>query len=107
MNYQFRKIPVIIEALDAGHPWNTDPEKLDADHVVPLKWAWEHGASAWTDEQREAFANDSDNIVMVLAAANRSKGAKGPDDWMPPNRAYHVQYLERFDAICKKYGLAQ
>ncbi|OLF81900.1 hypothetical protein AWH63_10180 [Marinobacter sp. C18] len=46
--------------------------KADADHVVPLKFAWDHGADAWTDETREQFANDPRNILIVSASLNRS-----------------------------------
>ena len=36
----------------------TDPQDLDIDHMVPLANAWRTGASDWTDEKREQFAND-------------------------------------------------
>jgi hypothetical protein len=82
-----------------------DAGELDIDHIVPLAWAWRHGASSWPAELREAFANDPQNLVPVLAGANRSKGAKGPDEWMPPNIGYWRIYLARFVAIADKYRL--
>lgn len=27
--------------------------EIDIDHVVPLKWAWEHGASEWSQKKRD------------------------------------------------------
>ena len=39
--------------------------EIDIDHVVPLKWAWEHGAKAWPKAKRERFANDMANLWPV------------------------------------------
>lgn len=80
-----------------------DASKVDIDHVVPLKWAWEHGAQVWNKTKREQFANDPINLVPVEASLNRSKGAKGLDEWLPP--ANQAQYKARFQRIVLKYGL--
>ena len=80
-----------------------DASKVDIDHVVPLKWAWEHGAQVWNKTKREQFANDPINLVPVEASLDRSKGAKGLDEWLPP--ANQVQYKARFKRIALKYGL--
>ncbi len=45
---------------------------IDIDHVVPLRWAWDRGARDWSDEKREAFANDPRNLWPVEASLNRS-----------------------------------
>lgn len=76
---------------------------IDIDHVVPLVWAWEHGASEWPRERREAFANDPLNLWPVEASLNRSKGGRGPDEWMPPSG--ECQYVSRFVRILIKYDL--
>lgn len=76
---------------------------VDIDHVVPLAWAWERGASAWSRDRREAFANDPVNLMPVEASLNRSKGARGPDQWVPP--AGRCQYVARFLRIVKLYRL--
>ncbi len=76
---------------------------IDIDHVVPLAWAWERGASAWTRSQRERFANDPVNLWPVEAYLNRSKGSRGPDEWLPP--AGRCQYVARFVRIVKIYDL--
>ena len=76
---------------------------IDIDHVVPLAWAWNHGASHWPRELRESFANDPVNLWPVEASLNRSKGAQGPDAWMPP--AGQCQYISRFARILIKYDL--
>lgn len=67
---------------------------IDIDHVVPLAWAWERGANTWSKEQREQFANDPVNLLPVEAGLNRSKGAQGPDRWLPP--AGQCGYAARF-----------
>src|SRR5690606_6103914 len=62
-----------------------DPHELDIDHLVPLKNAWDSGASAWTEERWRQFANEleqGEHLVAVSAKANRSKGARGPDEWL-------------------------
>lgn len=76
---------------------------IDIDHVVPLVWAWEHGASEWTRERRETFANDPSNLWPVEASLNRSKGGRGPDEWMPPSG--ECQYVSRFLRLLIKYDL--
>lgn len=81
-----------------------DPSKMDIDHVVPLKWAWSHGASHWPRDKRERFANDPANLLSVEASLNRQKGAKGLDEWLPP--ANQCQYALRFMRVVKTYQLA-
>jgi hypothetical protein len=77
--------------------------EIDIDHVVPLKWAWDHGAADWTREKRVRFANDPVNLFSVEASLNRSKGARGLSEWMPP--AGKCGYASRFLRITKLYGL--
>jgi hypothetical protein len=78
-----------------------DASKLDIDHIVPLKWAWDNGADKWSKEKRERFANDPANLVAVEASLNRQKGAKGLDEWLPPKN--QTQYKARFERIWKIY----
>lgn len=76
---------------------------IDIDHVVPLRWAWDRGAADWSASQREAFANDPVNLIPVEAGLNRSKGARGPDEWLPPSG--QCGYVARFLRIVRIYGL--
>ncbi|MFE7029116.1 HNH endonuclease family protein [Streptomyces sp. NPDC057621] len=65
----------------------TAPGGLDIDHMVPLAEAWDSGASTWTPQRREAYANDlgaERSLVAVTARTNRSKSDQDPADWMPP-----------------------
>lgn len=82
-----------------------DARKLDIDHLVPLKWAWQHGADRWSEQRRERFANDPRNLLAVSASANRQKGASGPLEWLPPNGDYQCQYLVRFLRVSQSYQL--
>ncbi|KAH0602047.1 hypothetical protein MHUMG1_00926 [Metarhizium humberi] len=85
----------------------TEAHKLDIDHFVPLKNAWMSGASEWTDEQREAFANDLTHpqLWAVSAHANRQKGDKGPDRWKPPLTSFYCTYAESWVDVKGYYNL--
>lgn len=60
--------------------------RLDVDHMVPLKEAWESGAAAWSTDARTAYANDLGDprsLVAVSASSNRSKSDRDPAEWLP------------------------
>ena len=82
-----------------------EAKQLDVDHLVPLKWAWDHGADKWNKEKRVQFANDEANLFAVKASVNRAKGALAPMEWLPPDTSFNCQYVTRFHRIMKKYGL--
>lgn len=79
---------------------------LDIDHVIPLAWAHGHGAMNWSRNQKETFANDWSNLLVVDDSLNQSKGAKSPDDWMPPNQAYRCEYVAKFNGLVIQYKLS-
>ncbi|WP_346265803.1 HNH endonuclease family protein [Streptomyces chryseus] len=65
----------------------TDPLGLDVDHMVPLAEAGDSGASQWTADRREAYANDLGAercLVAVTAKTNRSKADQDSAEWLPP-----------------------
>ena len=85
-----------------------DPGKLDIDHLVPLKEAHQSGAYAWDQAKRKAFANelkDSKHLIAVAASANRSKGAKDPAEWLPPNKAFWKKYAQAWVNIKIRWNL--
>jgi hypothetical protein len=84
----------------------TQSTDLDLDHIVPLKFAHERGGSSWSREQKALFANDSENLMLAQASLNRQKGAKGLNDWLPPNHQYRCKYIAHFNKVMSKYDLA-
>lgn len=81
----------------------TNAAEMDIDHVVPSKWAWDHGAYKWTRSKRERFANDAINLIAVERSLNRQKGASGPTHWLPPKN--QCQYIARFVRVLHAYDL--
>lgn len=82
----------------------TKASDLDTDHVIPLKWANDHGGANWSPKIKEAFANDPLNLLAVDDGLNQSKGAKGPNEWMPPNQAFRCEYIDLWDKVLNKYS---
>ncbi|MCG7308053.1 MULTISPECIES: HNH endonuclease family protein [Brachybacterium] len=74
---------------------------VQIDHVVSLGSAWYSGASGWSAEKRERFANDPANLVAVDASTNMSKSDDSISEWYgawdaPSDRAqcrYAAQYV--------------
>lgn len=86
----------------------TDPGALDIDHMVPLQNAFNSGGWRWDFDKREQYANDledTDHLLAVKLGLNRSKGSKGPEDWMPPDTSYWCTYVEDWKAIKEKWQL--
>ncbi len=76
---------------------------VDIDHIIPLKWAHEHGGAHWSKTQREAFANDPRNLLIVEDDLNHQKGASAPDTWLPPkNRCW---YKQKWQSLLETYQL--
>ncbi|WP_369403290.1 HNH endonuclease family protein [Gordonia soli] len=80
--------------------------EVQIDHIVPLSYAWDMGASTWTAIRRLDFANDPANLVAVDAASNQAKSDKEPARWMPRQSGFHCQYAMQFVAVSAAYGLA-
>ena len=82
---------------------HTDASTLHIDHIVPLAWAWEHGASGWNSRMRISFNNDPINLAVVEASLNIQKGYQGPDTWLPPDNK--CQYFKQFEVVRQRYKL--
>ena len=81
---------------------------VDIDHMVPLRNAHLSGAWAWSPEKKEQYANnleDDDHLIAVASRANRSKGARGPEEWMPSNQGYWCQYATDWAEIKARWEL--
>lgn len=80
---------------------------VQIDHLVPLAYAYRHGAAGWTAEQRELFANDqAGNLVAVDGPANEAKSDSGPAEWMPPHTGDACSYATSFVAVATKWRLS-
>ena len=84
----------------------TNPRDLQVDHVVALADAWYSGAWAWSEERREAFANDPLNLNAIDGEENQRKSAWGPADYAPANEAHRCAYLEQYARVKVEWGLA-
>lgn len=84
-----------------------ESQRLDIDHLVPLKYAWDRGANSWISAKRVQFSNDPENLVAVQNKTNREKSSFGPAKWLPPNINFRCQYILRFQRIIQKYSLQQ
>ena len=85
-----------------------DPGDVDVDHMVPLKNAHNSGGWAWGPAMKEEYANnlgDDDHLIAVQDNANQSKGARGPDEWMPPDETYWCQYATDWTEIKARWDL--
>ncbi|MFC9131070.1 HNH endonuclease family protein [Streptomyces sp. NPDC057099] len=88
--------------------WVTEAGGLDVDHMVPLAEAWDSGASQWTAQRREAYANDLDaltSLIAVTAASNRSKADKDPAEWLPPAAGVTCRYISEWVGTKLRWGL--
>lgn len=86
----------------------TDARRLDVDHLVPLANAHRSGGWQWDAARKRQFANSlayPNHLLAVSAAANRSKGARGPEDWRPPDAAYHCQYAQDWISVKAEWDL--
>ncbi|MEU1918344.1 HNH endonuclease family protein [Streptomyces massasporeus] len=87
----------------------TSASGLDIDHMVPLAEAWDSGASAWTAQRREQYANDQGqeaSLVAVTARSNRSKSDQDPAQWLPPAADAHCRYAAEWVATKLRWDLA-
>ncbi|MCH9731475.1 MAG: HNH endonuclease family protein [Actinomycetia bacterium] len=81
----------------------TELDHIDADHVVPLRRAWDAGAWQWTRRQRQIFATDLTELIAVDSSANRSKSDSGLDEWLPSYQP--CAYVMRYLTVAVKYRL--
>jgi hypothetical protein len=83
-----------------------DAGEVPIDHVVPLAAAWTQGAAGWTDQKREQFANDLDNLLATDREQNSAKGDSTAEEWVPPDPAYGCSYATVVVTVKQEYGLS-
>jgi hypothetical protein len=79
---------------------------IQIDHVLPLSYSWQMGASGWSKAQRTQLANDTLNLLAVDGSDNEAKGDSGPSEWLPPHQDIRCSYVVRFAQVALKYKLA-
>jgi len=111
-----KQVGVSQKAQETAKHWHspyddrilTTESDVHVDHVVPLADAWRSGADQWSPARRHKFANDlsTTQLIAVSVVANRSKGDQSPDQWVPPNTAYHCLYGRAWTHVKFTYGLS-
>lgn len=80
-------------------------QRVQIDHVVALSDAWQKGAQQLPREEREKLANDPLNLLAVDGPANQAKGDGDAATWLPANKPFRCQYIERQVAVKRRYRL--
>ena len=86
----------------------TEASDLDIDHMVPLANAHRSGGWDWDEDRKREYANSlgyPGHLMAVSSGANRSKGAKGPEDWRPPDEPYWCEYATDWVSIKSEWEL--
>ncbi len=86
-----------------------NPSAIDVDHHVPLRNAHVSGAWAWSPERKEEYANyleDPEHLIAISARHNRSKGARGPEEWAPPDNDLWCQYALDWAEVKQRWELS-
>jgi len=83
-----------------------DAAEVPIDHVVPLAAAWVQGAAAWPADERQAFANDLNNLMATTRAENSAKGDSTADEWVPEDPTYGCSYATVVITVKSRYALA-
>ncbi|MCC1497616.1 hypothetical protein [Alcanivorax sp. 1008] len=92
----------------AWQSWGRDVQlPLSLTWVVPLvtpAHAVQHGAKGWSDEQKIAFTNDHDNLIILDTISAKERGDLSPVSWVPLER-FWCQYATRWQRVKQRYGL--
>lgn len=77
--------------------------KVDIDHIIPLKYVSDHGGESFSAETKNKLATDPDNLLSVSQKANRSKGDKGLSEWTPSFSK--CLYIKHWQIVSKRYSI--
>lgn len=114
-NVEFRSgSDCVVVAMDLYDPYTgkdiawkkASASEVQIDHVVPLSYSWQMGASRWSESKRRQLANDALNLLPVEGRANSAKSDSGPAAWLPPDKQIRCAYTVRFAQVALKYEMA-
>ena len=83
--------------------------EVQIDHFVALKQAHVSGGHSWSKEKKVAYSNHLKtplHLIAVHGPTNQSKSDKDPAKWLPPNQAYHCDYVRTWIAIKLEWNLS-
>ena len=89
-------------------PHNEAGLRLDIDHLVPLAEAFYSGGWRWSKAKKNEYYNylsDPRHLIAITRSENRSKGSRGPDEWVPKNVSYLCDYAYSWARINTRWGL--
>ncbi|GAA3339074.1 hypothetical protein GCM10017714_13080 [Curtobacterium pusillum] len=84
---------------------NTTSTLVQIDHVVALENAWRTGAQQLTQTEREALANDPENLFAVDGHSNAQKRSGDAATWLPADKSFRCTYIEHQVAVKTQYRL--
>ncbi|MGN8050577.1 HNH endonuclease family protein [Curtobacterium sp. 22159] len=84
---------------------DTTSTLVQIDHVVALENAWRTGAQRLSQADREALANDPENLFAVDGRSNSQKGSGDAATWLPADRSFRCTYIEHQVTVKTKYHL--
>jgi hypothetical protein len=83
----------------------TTSTKVQIDHVVALENVWRTGGQQLNQDEREALANDPENLFAVDQHSNAQKRSGDAATWLPANTAFRCTYVEHQVAVKTTYRL--
>ncbi|MGV9894676.1 hypothetical protein [Streptomyces tendae] len=77
--------------------------------MVLLTEDWDIGASTWSTQRPEAYADapgDAASLAAATARSNQSKSDQGPAEQLPPAGEAHCRYLAEWEDMKLRWGLS-
>lgn len=84
---------------------DTTSTLVQIDHVVALENAWRTGAQQLSQSDREALANDPENLFAVDGRSNAQKRSGDAATWLPAETGFRCTYVEHQVAVKTTYRL--
>lgn len=94
---------VFVEHDRDAADFNRTP--FDIDHVVPIAEAHRSGGAHWDADIKQAFYQDKDNLLAVIASENQSKSDADINNYLPPNQSLYCDYVATTVLVKHTYDL--